>query len=77
MGCFNWNYNSFLLTIILAVSFGNFIIKKFNTKYLLRFGGLIFLFFAFQIFLQSSISRNILIKLWKKIIYLNYVYKVY
>ena len=43
---------AFLLTIILAVSFGNFIIKKFSTKYLLRFGGLIFLFFAFQILLQ-------------------------
>jgi putative Ca2+/H+ antiporter (TMEM165/GDT1 family) len=43
---------AFLLTIILAVSCGNFIIKKFSTKYLLRFGGLIFLFFAFQILLQ-------------------------
>ena len=57
---------AFLLTVILAVSFGNFIIKNFNAKYLLRFGGLIFLFFTFNIFLQSSISRNILIKLWKK-----------
>jgi len=42
----------FLVTIILAVSFGNFIIKKFSTKYLLRFGGLIFLFFAIQIIFQ-------------------------
>ena len=42
----------FILSIILAVSFGNFIIKKFSTKYLLRFGGLIFLFFSFHISLQ-------------------------
>ena len=48
---------AFLLTIILAVSCGNFIIKKFSTKYLLRFGGLIFLFFAFQILLQLVVMH--------------------
>lgn len=43
---------AFLLTIILAINFGNFVIEKFSTKYLLRFGGLLFLIFASRILCQ-------------------------